>query len=141
MSDALSELIAFDAQGRAIWPAKELEAMLGRQVGEFLDNEQSGSVRELLESLHPPIEILVELKNVAKRRPRNLIPPEMALLLYYGSIAAAMVRCGKRITKLRDEDLRNGFTWAIKQPWVPQGIVEVFRQTMLKMSGVQNWRE
>jgi len=141
LSDALSELIAFDAQGRAVWPAKELEGMLGRQVGEFLNNEQSGSVRELLESLNPSIDVLVELKNVAKRRPRNLIPPEMALLLYYGSIAAALVRCGRRITKLRDEELRDGFTWAIKQPWVPERIVEVFRQGMGRLGASQKWRQ
>ena len=140
LSDVLSELIAFDAQGRAVWPAQELEAMLGRAVGEFLNNNQSASVRELLESANPSIQLLIELKNLAKRRPRNLIPPEMALLLYYGSIAAAMVRCGARITRLRDEDLRNGFSWAIKQPWVPEKICAVFREGLLRLSGGQ-WRE
>jgi hypothetical protein len=140
LSDALSDLIAFDAQGRAVWPAKELERMLGRQVGEFLKSEQSGSVRELLESSDPSIEVLIELKNLAKRRPKHLFPPEMALLLYYGTIAAAMVKCAERITKLRDEDLRDGFTWAIKQPWVPEEICELFRQATSKLGGGQ-WRE
>jgi hypothetical protein len=140
LSDALSELIAFDAQGRAVWPAKELAAMLGREVGEFLKNEQSGSVRELLETPNPSIEILIELKNLAKRRPKHLFPPEMALLLYYGTIAAAMVRCGERITKLGDEHLRDGFTWAIKQPWVPESICDLFRTASLKVGSAQKWR-
>lgn len=138
LSDALSELIAFDAQGRAIWPAKELEAMLDRPLEGFASG---GSVRELLESPTPDPEILIAAKDFAKRRPRNLFPPEMALLLYYGSIAAAIVRCGQRITKLRDDDLRNGFTWAIKQPWVPQSICELFRQAISRLSGGQKWRE
>ena len=141
LSDALSELIAFDAQGRAVWPARELERMLNQPLGELANSDQTGSLRELLESSNPSIEFLVELKDLAKQRPSNLFPPEMALLMYYGTIAAAMVRCGKRITKLRDEDLRSGFTWAIKQPWVPEGICEVFRQGILKLSGGQGWRE
>jgi len=141
LSDALSELIAFDAQGRAVWPAKELERMLGRQVGEFLKTEQSGSVRELLESSNPSVEVLVELKNLAKRRPKHLFPPEMAMLLYYGTIAAAMARCGERITKLRDEDLRDGFAWGIKQPWVPEGICELFRQANAKLNSSEKWRQ
>jgi len=99
------------------------------------------SVRELLEHSSPPMELLVSVKNLAKRRPKNLFPPEMALLMYYGSIAAAMVRWGKRITKLRDEDLRNGFTWAITQPWVPEKICELFRQAISQLSGAQNWRK
>jgi hypothetical protein len=138
LSDALSELIAFDAQGRAVWPAKELGAMLDRPLEEL---GSGGSVRELLECPAPDVEVLIAMKNLAKRRPRNLFPPETALLLYYGSIAAAMVRCGRRITKLRDEELRNGFTWGIKQPWVPEGICEVFREGMGKLGGGQKWRE
>jgi hypothetical protein len=138
LSDALSELIAFDARGRAVWPAKELAGMLERPL-EGLGN--GGSVRALLECPRPDVEVLVAMKTLAKRRQRDLFPPEMALLLYYGSIAAAMVRCGQRITRLRDEDLRNGFTWAIKQPWVPESVCEVFRQATSRLSGGQNWRD
>ena len=145
LSDALSELIAFDAQGRAVWPAKELEAMLGQPLADFgeqFSNQHDiRSVRELLEHSNPPMELLLDVKTLAKRRPRNLFPPEMALLMYYGSIAAAMVRWGKRITKLRDEDLRNGFTWGITQPWVPEKICDLFRQAISQLSGAQNWRK
>jgi len=145
LSDALSELIAFDAQGRAIWPARELAAKLEEPLsklgGELNFSSEILTVRELLEHLSPPIELLIRVKDLSKRRPRDLFPPEMALLLYYGSIAAAMVRCGKRITKLRDEDLRNGFSWAIKERWVPEKICELFRQGIFQLSGAANWRK
>jgi hypothetical protein len=144
LSDALSELIAFDAQGRAIWPAKELTAKLDEPL-EKIDQKLVGSleirtVRELLEHANPPMALLISLKDLSKRRPRDLFPPEMALLLYYGSIAAGMVRCGKKITKLPDEDLRNGFSWAIKEQWVPEKICELFRQGISKLNSGQNWR-
>ena len=145
LSGALSELIAFDAQGRAVWPAKELEGMLGRAVGElggdFPIHNEIRSVLELLEHPDPPMEMLVGMKSLAKLRPRQLFPPEIALLLYHGSIAAALVRCGKRISKLPDEDLRRGFTWAIKQPWVPESVCRLFREALGKLSTGQKWRE
>ena len=134
LSDALSELIAFDAQGRAIWPAKELAAMLS-------DHPQIRLARELLEEPNPALEPLIALKDSAKRRTRESFPPEVALLIYYGSIAAAMVRCGRRITRLRDDDLRHGFMWAIQQPWVPQSISDLFRQAISKLSSGPRWRE
>ncbi|HEV8291073.1 MAG TPA: hypothetical protein VGP94_04095 [Tepidisphaeraceae bacterium] len=148
LSDALSELIAFDAQGRAIWPAKQLEMMLQQPLADFeiLLQIQTpiGSVRELLEHANPPIDLLMAVKELSKRHrkdQRSNLPPEMALLLYYGSIAAAMVRCGQKISKLRDDDLRNGFTWAIKEQWVPEKVCELFRQALSKLSGAQKWRE
>jgi hypothetical protein len=145
LSDALSELIAFDSKGRAIWPAKHLEMMLAEPLGKFgieCDSApETRSARELLEHPNPSLALLIAIKDLAKRRSKDLLPPEMALLLYYGSIAAAMVRCGQRISKLRDEDLRNGFTWAIKQPWVAENICELFRQASAKLIPQQNWRE
>ena len=145
LSDALSELIAFDAQGRAIWPARELAAKLEEPLsklgGDLNCSKEIQTVRELLEHANPPIELLIRVKDLSKRRPRDFFPPEMALLLYYGSIAAAMVRCGKRITKLRDDDLRNGFSWAIKEQWVPEEICELFRQGISQLNSAQNWRE
>ena len=145
LSDALSELIAFDAQGRAVWPAKQLDEMLGEPLTKFglkLHPAMADlTLRQLLEQPNPPIDLLLEVKNLSKHAPKGLFPLEMILLLYYGSIAAAMVRCGRRISKLPDEDLRNGFTWAIKQPWVPENIRELFRQATSKLSGGQKWRE
>lgn len=144
LSDALSELIAFDSKGRAIWPAKQLEQMLWEPLGKFGVKSnlapETRSARELLEHPAPSIELLIAIKTVAKCHPRDLLPPEMSLLLYYGSIASALVRCGQRITKLPDEDLRNGFTWVIKQPWVPEGICELFRQATAKLGQTDIWR-
>ena len=145
LSDALSELIAFDSRGRAVWPAKQLAEMLEEPLTtfdtQFLGQEGIRSARELLEHPNPPIELLVAVKDLSKRRPKDLFPPEMALLLYFGSIAAAMVRCGRKISKLRDNDLRNGFIWAVKQPWVPENICDLLRQALSKVGGNQNWRE
>ena len=145
LPDALSELIAFDARGRAVWPAKQLQAMLEEPLTkfdpDFLNHAEIRSARQLLENADPPLELLVALKNLSKLRPKDLFPPEVALLLYFGSIAAALVRCGRRISKLRDTDLRNGFIWAIKQPWVPEAICDVLREALSRVGGSDNWRQ
>ena len=147
LSDALSELIAFDREGRAIWPARQLEEMLLTPLGEHAGaklkklmaeaNPPITSAKDLLEHRAPSVELLAGVKDLAKRLKidrAGTIAPEMSLVLYYGSIAAGLVRCGVRISKLRDEDLKNGFTWVITQQWVGESMREVFREGLRKLT-------
>ena len=43
------------------------------------------------------------------------LPGEVASVLYYASIASALARLGRRITRLPDADLRRGLLWAREQ--------------------------
>jgi hypothetical protein len=41
----------------------------------------------------------------------------VAAALYYASIAAALARLDRRISRLSDTELRRGFQWAKDRPW------------------------
>jgi hypothetical protein len=81
------------------------------------------SFRDLFEHQQPPQGLLQLVKEFAKlnrHHPDSLIPGEVASVLYYMSIAAALVRRGERLTSLTDEKLREGFAWAKNQDWVDE---------------------
>jgi len=79
------------------------------------------SFSELFKHPAPPLELLELTKEFAKANmdhPESTIPGEIAAVLYYASIASALVRLGARITRLNDADLRRGLQWSRDQSWV-----------------------
>jgi RNA polymerase sigma-70 factor (ECF subfamily) len=81
------------------------------------------SLGELLHHPQPSPELLEQVKDFAKENgtdPESPLPREVATLLYYASIAAALARCGRRISRQDDAALRWGFEWGGAQPWVDE---------------------
>ncbi len=141
-SEVLNRIIAFDQAERAIWPVEEIRRVLRIQLGTRvrLALERAGirprravlaladhahppirSVADLLYHPQPPVQLLNSLKELAKDKredPLSDSPPEVAVALYYAGIAAALTRCGERITTLRDDELRAGLNWVAKQTWL-----------------------
>ena len=79
------------------------------------------SLGNLLAFPNPPVELLKITKDFAKacrQNPHSPMPQEFASVLYFTSIAAALVRCGCRITGLTSEALAEGFHWVLAQPWL-----------------------
>lgn len=79
------------------------------------------SFGDLLAHPNPPVELLKVTKDFAKAcrmSPRGPLPREIATVLYFATIAAALVRCRRRITGLSDADLADGFRWALARPWL-----------------------
>jgi len=71
----------------------------------------------------PPIELLRLTKEFAKANmdhPESGLPTEIVGVLYYTSIAVALVRLDARISQLKDADLRRGLLWAKEQAWVDE---------------------
>jgi hypothetical protein len=154
---ALAAIIAFDSDGRAIWPAQQLRAALHRQLVSTLSERQQ--LEDAGQSAHPPIETLGQLLHhprppmkllwlakehakLSREDPHSPLPPEVALLLYYGSIAAALLRHGQRISRLSDDDLRGGFNWSARQEWVDEPTRLLFLEAMAMLrSGWVRWRE
>jgi hypothetical protein len=88
------------------------------------------SFQDLLYHPNPPLELLKLTKDFAKRhqeRPDSPLPREIATVLYFASIAVAMLRCGQRITTLGDAALRKGFEWVLARPWVDERARELMR--------------
>jgi hypothetical protein len=81
------------------------------------------SFSDLFHHPSPPIELLRLTKEFAKANmdhPESGLPTEIVSVLYYTSIAAALVRCDTRISQLKDADLRRGLLWANDQAWIDE---------------------
>lgn len=79
------------------------------------------SFRDLFQHPRPPVALLEAVKDFAKRTASSreaTLPKAIARMLYYLSIASALVRCDRRITKLNNTELLQGFRWATTQPWL-----------------------
>jgi hypothetical protein len=79
------------------------------------------SFGDLLAHPHPPVELLKITKEFAKAcrlSPRGPLPREIASVLYFACIAAALVRCRRRITGLTNEALEEGLHWVLARPWL-----------------------
>jgi hypothetical protein len=122
-----------------VWSPQELREMLRHQLTAPLQLslgtlsaevshqiEQAGidpllTLDQLLHDANPPVELLKLVKRFAKmcRRDRqNPLPSEIVMLLYYASIAAAMVRRDQAITDLGPASLKRGMGWLITQEWL-----------------------
>ncbi len=86
---------------------------------------------DVLRHPHPPVELLVLAKEFAKDHridPDSPLPRKAVTVLYYACIAAALVRCGRRITSYDDDPLRKGFRWAHDQDWVSDVLREALAE-------------
>ena len=81
------------------------------------------SMGELLHHPNPPVELLAMVKDFGKAsldHPDSPLPREVAGVLYWSAIAAALVRAGQRITSLPDAKLRDGFNWTAQFAWLDE---------------------
>jgi hypothetical protein len=125
-----------------IWPDHELRNILRHQLESLLafdlsrgdpadiapirpDTPAAGpSIRtfgDLFRHPQPPLELLIRVKQFAKSAradPDATLPAEIASLLYYAAIAAALVRLGTRITTLTDDVLAEGFRTLVPRDWI-----------------------
>lgn len=79
------------------------------------------SFGDLLAHPNPPVELLQVTKDFAKAcrlSPHSSLPQEIASVLYFASIAAALVRCRRRITGLSNDALAEGLNWVLARPWL-----------------------
>ena len=85
----------------------------------------------LLADPMPPTDLLVQVKDFAKinrEHSDSAFPREIATMLYYASIAVALVRRGERITSLDNSGLRQGLAWASDQSWADQATRKIAEQ-------------
>lgn len=140
----LAALMKAGAEGARLWLPEELAAIFQHQMrspvlldlGGFdpgtavrlktLSDAQGLLLKSFSDLFHhssPPVELLKLTKDFAKANldhPESGLPAEIVSALYYTSIAVALVRLDKRISQLKDEDLRRGLLWAKDQPWVDE---------------------
>ncbi|MFA9479850.1 hypothetical protein ACERK3_16325 [Phycisphaerales bacterium AB-hyl4] len=86
------------------------------------------SFAALLDHPTPPVAMLQLFKRFAKTSLNGNagpLPAKVAAVLYYLSIALALLRHNQRISDLADAQLDEGLKWVIAQPWVTKEIKSV----------------
>jgi hypothetical protein len=155
----LSKMFALASGEKESWQPEELHDILASQLVAELEFELDYADRrlatqfrslsraeqpmprtlgELFRDPRPPTALLTLAKNHAKaaqQQPSSGVPRDVALVLYYLSIAAGLVRRDKRITELNDAELRRGFDWALKRSWLVEEARELLAQGRQKVGG------
>jgi len=161
----LADLLRVSDSSDPDWRPEELAGVLRHQLSVPLDVElgvrgelaagpeerppspgagRLTSFADLLAHPSPPVAVLVETKEFAKaccERPDAALPAEISAIMYYASIAAALVRCGQRITSLDDTALLTGLGWALEQEWLIADLRPLFEQASERLSGEAGRRE
>lgn len=152
--EQLSSLFDMAPVAERLWRDDELGAMLRHQLTAPLRidliNMERGSATQvraladaqgltlksfgdLLAHAHPPVELLKITKDFAKAcrlSPHSSLPREIASVLYFASIAAALVRCRRRITGLSSDALAEGLNWVLARPWLDAPIRSLMEECL-----------
>ena len=140
----LVALMEAGAEGARLWLPEELAAIFQHQMqapvlldlGGFdpgtavrlktLSEAQGLILKSFSDLFHhpsPPLELLRLTKDFAKANldhSESGLPSEIVSVLYYTSIAAALVRLDARISQLKGADLQRGLLWAKDQAWIDE---------------------
>lgn len=154
----LASLFELSPDSGRLWRDEELGAILRHQMTAPMQvdliNLERGlalKVRNLADSLgltlksfgdllahpNPPVELLKITKDFAKAcrlSPHSTMPHEIASVLYFTSIAAALVRCRRRITSLKNEALAEGFRWVLSRPWLDDPTRTLIKEGLLLLN-------
>ncbi|MCX6924146.1 MAG: hypothetical protein NT154_13185 [Verrucomicrobia bacterium] len=153
----LASVLALDTDSPRVWRPEELGAVFQHQMASpvsvdlgSLDPGLTGklrtltdasglllkSFRDLFQHPAPPLELLRLVTDFAKlnrEQRESLLPSDVATVLYYLSIAAALVRWDERISALSDDELRRGFAWANSQNWIDEPARELLGSASEKL--------
>jgi hypothetical protein len=156
----LAELLAAGEPPAGLWRPEEMAAIFRHQMAAVLLVDLGGvappvedlppeggvpaaqgapcrSFADLLRHPSPPLGLLELVKDFAKANadhPENGLPKEIAAVLYYGCIAAALVRLMARISTLSDAELGRGLRWAVEQPWVDEETKQLLARALAGMT-------
>jgi len=95
------------------------------------------SFGDLLTHPSPPIDLLRQAKRFAKihrSRADSHLPAEVAAVLYFAILSAALVRLNERITTLDDDAFRSGLEWCNSQAWVEEPVRALLAQALDKIA-------
>jgi hypothetical protein len=154
-----------DFEKLRVWHPEELNAILDHQWRAPLKVDLGGQSEEQAERLKllcgadnlllksygeifchrmPPIELLVMIKEFAKRNLAHAdaaLPREIALTLYVLSIVVAKTRCGRRIGARPNHVMRANIESVLQQPWLTQPVIELLREGLAAFGGGQDQGE
>ncbi len=136
---SLTHMMDLGFEDSELWEPAELGAILEHQLAApvleelaHLDKKRADRLEmavdppskrfaDLLHHPRPPVEVLNLTKQFAKACRKcadGPLPEEIATILYFLSIAAAITKCGRRITRMDDQSLRHSLDWTLKLAWL-----------------------
>ncbi len=157
-SKSLHQFIASGLDPDSVWGPQDFADILSHQLASALVDELSlvpGIDSEQVESLasraHPPIrsfhdlilhpsppdELLEHVKVYTKMARANAKDPvleQVVSLIYYASIAAALLRHGTRLSTLDNAALHEGMVWSRSRPWVDPSLTDLLDQAAQALS-------
>ena len=152
-SRRLAHLFEADDPDAILWQQEEFEAILLHQLDARLETDihpvagQSTSqsvsrtaplrmtFREVLCGNQASLPAIGLIKQFSKEQmsSRMGLPYDVAAVLYYASIGAALVKLNKKVSSLDDASLRTGFDWLLALPWIDQPIRELAKQAVSRL--------
>lgn len=152
--DELAGLLECASSDQPLWRMEDLGGILAHQLGLPLGvqpglrlvaesteaaNALALTLRDVLHGPGAPsVELLAQIKQFAKQQrlaAEAALPREICTVLYYGSIAAALVRRGQRISRLSDDELVRGMSWMSGQSWVDAETRSLAREAVAALGG------
>jgi len=151
-SSRLADMMFTETDSPQLWQPEELGDILRHEMSAAVEFELGGlngamaerlrrltsarrllvkSFGDLLGHPNPPVELLEMVKEYAKalsRHPASPLPREIAMALYYAAIVVAHLRCGKRISKLKDQEIRAGLERIAARPWMTGDLRKLFEE-------------
>jgi len=146
---SLAQIMTWGEGNEEVWKPDELGAIFKHQLSAPLQVDFSNlshprmrrvqslclavsppikTFADLLHHSHPPVELLEMTREFAKMcrsHAESRLPDEIATMLYSLSIAVALTKCNRRITKLDRQGLRYTFDWALGQSWLDSSTREL----------------
>ena len=147
----LAKILSVDDSTQDLWRTDDLGAIYrhqlaaticidfasaGSRLGRKLDESKldprvfQQTFSEALFGSQPNMELLQLIKVFAKEKrsdPNSPLPKPVALVLYFGAIAA-MTLCGETISKLSSSEQRDGIEWGIDLPWIDNAMRELLKE-------------
>jgi len=104
----------------------------------YASTEQAGvsTLGQLFEHPRPSIEALKFAKELGKAVQTHVEtnwPRQVGAVIYYSSLAVALVRHGRTIGRLTDKELGEGFAKLKELPWLPDPIKCLFAEAQTKL--------
>ena len=93
---------------------------------------------DLLRHPEPPLVLVEAAKRFARKnanKDSSALPTEIATVLYFATIAAALLHHGERITRSGDDVLRYGFQLTLERPWLDETTRSLVTEALEQFAG------
>jgi len=154
-----AEIMELNIEPRRVWQGHELADILSHQLAVPLELEMGHRTLGVVEPTSPPdrlhlmtfadvlhnsdplLQLLRLIKEFAKGHladSHSLLPKEIASILYFTAIAAALVRNGQRITSRPDQVIAEGIRWTLSLSWIDERTRAVLQEAADKLQAGGN---